>query len=263
MKFLDHLDRIVRPVAIPNLTEILVAGQAATFLLVMFDPNLGNQLSLIWNKVFEGEIWRPITFLFFPPAWGIFVIFYFYIFIFMGRALEEHWGTVRYNTYFYLGAIFTLACGLFLPSMPFTGLYFEASLFLAFATLNPNYEFLIMLVIPVKVKWLAMIQGLGYLLVLSTGMNPASMMALASIGNYLVFFTGDLVRSVTRFRTRAKFAAAQMTERRGNHHARHRCSICGIDSKSHPFEDFRYCSKCDGEFAYCELHLHEHEHRDR
>ena len=261
MKFLDHLDRIVRPIAIPKLTEILVAGQVVTLLLTMFDPKLTGQLTLVWSKVLGGEVWRLISFLFSPPEMGLFVIIYFFLFLFLGRTLEEHWGTVRYNAYFYLGALLTLACAALLPQRPFTGLYFEASLFLAFATVYPHYELLVMLVIPIKVKWLAMFQGAMYLLVLFSGFTPESMMVLASIGNYLIFFAGDLIRGVTRGRTRAKMNANDPRKTRSSSAARHRCVVCGVNSKTHPFEDFRYCSKCDGELAYCEVHLHEHEHQ--
>ena len=148
MKILDTIDRIVRPIAIPNLTEVLVFGQVGTFLLTMLEPAFAEQLPLVWSKVFEGEVWRLVTFVFFPPAWGLLVIFYFYIFMMLGKSLENHWGIVRFNAYFYLGALFTLLAGLVVPDYPVTGLYFESTVFLAFATLNPNFEFLIMFVIP-------------------------------------------------------------------------------------------------------------------
>ena len=260
MKLIDSLDRVVRPIAIPNLTEILVVGQVVTFIMAQMDPNLLGHLDLVWDRVFDGQVWRLISFLFYPPEMGLFVIIYFTVFWFLGRILEQYWGTVRYNTYFYLGTLLTILCALCLPSQSFNGLFFEASLFLAFATVNPNYTFLAMLVIPVKAKWLAMFQGFMYLLVLASGFTPASMMVLASIGNYLIFFGGDLLRSVTRVRSRAKHAANQMHQQLQSEKPRHRCAVCGIDSKSHPFEDFRYCSKCGGELAYCELHLHDHQH---
>ena len=41
---------------------------------------------------------------------------------------------------------------------------------------------------------------------------------------------------------------------------RHRCVSCGIDSNTHPKMEFRYCSKCDGQCAYCEDHLRDHQH---
>lgn len=260
MKLLEKLDRIVQPIAITNLTEVLVFGQIGMMLATFMQPNLAQQTVLVWSKVFEGEVWRLLTFLFYPPPIGIFVIFYFLIFMMIGKSMEQYWGPVRYNVYFYLGAILTAFAGLLVPDQFVTGLFFQASLFLAFAVINPNYEFLIMFVIPVKVKWLALLQGLFYLLTLSTGINSASLMATAAIGNFLIFFAGDLLQQVKRFKDRAKFTGMQMQETRPTHLARHTCAACGINSNDDPFEDFRYCSKCDGEKAYCQKHLHDHQH---
>ena len=95
---------------------------------------------------------------------------------------------------------------------------------------------------------------------LTSGVISAQLMVLASLGNYLIFFGGDLVRSVTRLKSRAKWTANQMSEVKRTSVARHKCTICNIDSNSNPFEDFRYCSKCDGQHAYCEKHLRDHEH---
>lgn len=261
MKLLEKLDRIVRPIAIPNLTEVLVFGQVGMMLASFMRPGLSQQTALVWSKVFEGEVWRLITFLFYPPPIGILVIFYFLIFMMIGKSMEQYWGIIRYNVYFYLGAILTAVAGLIVPDQFVTGLFFQASLFLAFAVINPNYEFLIMFVIPVKVKWLALLQGLYYLVTLSTGINSASLMASAAIGNFLIFFGGDLLQQVKRIKHRAKFTGMQMQEKRATHLARHTCAVCGKNSNDDPFEDFRYCSKCDGEKAYCETHLRDHEHQ--
>lgn len=260
MKLLEKLDRIVRPIAIPNLTEVLVFGQVGMMLAFFLRPELFERSSLVWSKVLEGELWRLVSFLFFPPAMGIFVIFYFLIFMMIGKAMEQHWGIVRYNVYFYLGALLTMLSGLVVPDQPITGLFFQASLFLAFAVINPNYEFLIMFVIPVKVKWLAMLQGIIYLLTILSGLNSTSLMATAAIGNFLIFFGGDLLGQVKRIKRRAKASGMQMQENRSSHLARHTCVVCGKNSKDDAFEDFRYCSKCDGQQAYCEDHLRDHEH---
>ena len=260
MKFLDKLDRFVRPIAIANLTEVLIVGQVGMMLASFTRPDLVERSTLVWSRVWEGEVWRLVTFFFFPPPLGLLVIFYFFLFMFMGKALEQHWGTVRYNLYFYLGALLTMLVGLVLPDQPITGMYFQATVFLAFAVLNPNHELLIMLVIPVKVKWLAALQAFSYLMILMSGFNSASLMVMASLGNFLIFFAGDLLGKVKRLRHRAKHTGMQIQENRRSQVARHRCTICQIDSHSHPLEDFRYCSKCEGEHAYCESHLRDHEH---
>lgn len=42
---------------------------------------------------------------------------------------------------------------------------------------------------------------------------------------------------------------------------RHRCVVCGKTDISHPDMTFRYCSKCQGSYEYCEEHIHNHEHK--
>ena len=261
MKLLEKLDRIVRPVAIPNLTEILVVGQVATLLLTLLEPGFTENMTLVWERVFEGQVWRLVTFIFFPPDWGLFLVIYFYLFLFMGKTLEEYWGTVRYNSYFYIGTVTTLLVGLIVPSESFTGFYFQSTVYLAFATLHPNFVLHLMFVLPVKVKWLALLQFFTYFLMLSSGTSAVRLMVVAALSNYFMFFGGDLFRSLVRVRTRAKWAASQMQQNKRDQVARHMCAVCGIDSNSHPREDFRYCSTCEGEFAYCESHLRDHVHK--
>lgn len=259
MKLLDRLDRIVRPIAIPNLTEILLFGQVAMLFAQFADPALAERSSLVWSRVLEGEVWRLLTFFFIPPPLDLFVIFYFLLFMMMGKSLENYWGTVRYSLYFYLGGLLTILCALLVPDQPVTGAFFQATVFLAFATLNPNYELMIMFVLPVKVKWLAMLQAISYLLILTSGVLSAQLMVFASLGNYLLFFAKDLYGHFATMQNRAKQNANEIKAKQRAALPRHKCATCGIDSNTHPREDFRYCSKCGGELAYCEQHLRNHE----
>ena len=41
---------------------------------------------------------------------------------------------------------------------------------------------------------------------------------------------------------------------------RHRCAVCGRTDVDFPELEFRFCSKCDGNFEYCQDHLFTHEH---
>lgn len=261
MKPLEILDRIVRPIAIPNLTIILVVGQAAMFALSYVEPELVGRAPLVWSKVFEGEVWRLITWVFFPPNAGPLTIFYFLIFHMIGNVLENTWGTVRYCAYLYLGSVLTALVALIYPNSEFNGLFLELTVFLAFATHHPDYEFLIFFILPVKVKYLAMIQAAYYGFgILFSGMQERLTLT-AALANYLIFFGPTLVgmirgkSSQMKRRTRAAAVASLSNDR-----PRHQCAVCGIDSRTHPRMDFRYCSKCDNEKAYCEAHLGNHDH---
>jgi len=258
MKLLDRLDRLVRPVAIPNLTQILIAGQVFLFVAFLADNTLIQRAWLQWDQVIQGEVWRLLTFLFVPittnPIWLFFALYIFYIF---GTALEQIWGTLRYNTFLYLGALLTVASAAILPGYPVTGAFLEGTVFLAFATYNPNFELRLFFVLPVKVKWLAWIQAAIYTLSFLSGSWSVRLMVFASVGNYLIFFAPMVVQRGKNMVRRKQWEAKQV---RVGDQPRHTCAVCGINSNTHPNEDFRYCSKCDGEKAYCEQHLRNHEH---
>ena len=48
-----------------------------------------------------------------------------------------------------------------------------------------------------------------------------------------------------------------------NHYAggaRHRCAVCGRTELDDPNLEFRYCSRCNGDYEYCQDHLFTHTH---
>lgn len=258
MKFLERLDRIVRPIAVPNLTVIIIAGQVLMLFASAGNPQLLSRAKLVWDDVLAGEVWRLITFFFVPPGMSvIFLLFFFLIFYWMGTSLEQFWGIVRYNTFLWLGAVLTLAAAAVVHDQPVTGAFLEGTVFLAFATYNPNVELRLFFVLPVKIKWLAWLQAIGYTMAFLAGPMSVRLMVLASIGNYLIFFAPSLFGRVKNLQRRMQWDARQYD--RGSA-PRHTCTTCGIDSNSHPRMDFRYCSQCDGEYAYCEQHLRNHQH---
>jgi hypothetical protein len=258
MKFLELLDRVVRPIAIPNLTQIIIAGQAMLFLASLSDPTMVTRATLVWSQVLQGEVWRLVTFLFIPPTssplWLFFALYIFYLF---GTSLEQYWGVVRYNGFFWLGLILTVAVAALVPNAAFAGTFLSGTVFLAFATINPNFTLNLFLILPVKVKWLAWFQAAGYGFIFLKGGWVDKLAILASVGNYLIFFAPQVVNWFRHRYRRKQWEARQF---KPGSTARHTCAVCGIDSNSHPQMEFRYCSKCGGEKAYCEEHLRNHQH---
>ena len=41
---------------------------------------------------------------------------------------------------------------------------------------------------------------------------------------------------------------------------RHKCAVCGRTELDDDSLEFRFCSKCDGNYEYCSEHLYTHEH---
>ena len=258
MKYLDFLDRLVRPIAIPNLTQLLIAGQVLMFLAAMTKPAVIGQAELVWTLVLQGEVWRLLTFLFIPvsfsPLWLFFALYIFYMF---GTALEQYWGVVRYNAFLWLGALLTIAATALVPNVPVTGAFLYGTVFLAFASYNPDFTLNLFFILPVKVKWLAWFQAAGYALMFVAGDWSIKLTVLASVGNYLIFFAPTVVSWVRNRQRRMKWESRQY---KPGSQPRHTCAVCGINSDTHPTADFRYCSKCGGDKAYCEDHLRNHEH---
>ena len=255
---LERLDRIVRPVAVPNLTMFIIAGQVLMFLASFNDNTLPGRAMLVWDLVLTGEVWRLLTFFFVPFTQDpIFLLFAYLIFYMMGNALESHWGVVRYNVFLWLGAALTIAAAGVVHDQPVSGRFLQGTVFLAFATINPDFELRLFFFLPVKVKWLALIQVAGYLLAMVSGSWAVALMVLASVGNYLVFFASGLVSRVRNSARRAQWERKQLDTAAV---PRHTCTTCGVDSNVAPRMDFRYCSQCEGEHAYCENHLRDHQH---
>ncbi len=260
MKLLERLDRMVRPIAIPNLTMVLIAGQGLTFLATarrrgdavadvagLGQRHGGRSLAVGHVSVRARGSTSPI-----------FLLFALYIFYIFGTSLDRHWGFVRYNTFLLLGTVLTIAAAGVAHDQPVTGAFLGGTVFLAFATYNPNYELRLFFVLPVKVKWLAWLQVFGYTMALVSGPMAVRIMVLASIGNYLVFFAPTVIERVHHWRRRVDWNSRQFKP--GNA-PRHVCAVCGVNSNTHPDMDFRYCSKCGGQLAYCEDHLRDHEHK--
>lgn len=258
MTLLDKLERRFGRWAVPNVTVGLIVGQVFVYVMEQIQPGGLDNIALIPNRVLEGEVWRLVSFVFEPGEWSpIWVFFFWYIFYFMGTSLEQTWGTFRYNVYLLIGWFATVAASFLVPDMPASVTFLQGSVFLAFAWLYPDFVFYIFFILPVKVKWLAMLQWVFYFLAMAFGPPVVKALTLASVANFLVFFGKSILLRMRAGRRRM----AQRSERiRAKNKARHCCRICGITELTHPDEDFRYCSKCEGAQCYCSAHLRNHQH---
>jgi hypothetical protein len=261
MSLLNRLERLFGRFALENVSLYLVAGQVFVFLMAMLGRDFTGLIALRADLVFAGEYWRPFTFIFDPPlASPVFIAFAWYMFYLMGSALEHFWGVFRYNLFLFLGWLFTVGVAFAVPHVVVTNLFAAGSVFLAFAYLNPDFELLIFFILPVKVKWIALIQWVGYAFLLVVESWPGRLMVLASIGNFLVFFSGDIVRRMRSGRRRMAQQTRQFSAKNDPEEPRHRCHTCGKTDLSHPQMEFRYCSKCAGEECYCSEHIANHVH---
>ena len=259
MKLIDYLDRKIGRFAVPNLTIYLIAGQSFFYLMYM-TGKLDHGSTYFSAALLEsGQWWRIFTLPFDPPRQSlIFTLFAWYFFYLMGSALEEHWGAFRYNAYLLLGCILTVAVSFLVPAYPVSNAFLAGSIFLAFATLFPDFQILLFFVLPVKIKWLALLASLGYVYQFLFGDWAVRLMVLAAVGNYLLFFARDIYLTARYGRRQLVKKATRFT--RNDERPGHRCTTCGITDKSHPDMDFRYCPQCAGQYGYCSQHIFSHEH---
>ena len=258
MKLSDRLERWFGRFAIPQLTLVLLTGQVACFVIGHLKPEFLTLLPLVPSLVFRGEIWRLVTFVYFPPdIHPIFAFFAFYLFYLMGTALESEWGEFRYNAYLFIGCVLTVAVAFFTPDVPTTNAFVAGSIFLAFAFLYPNVEFYLFFVLPVKVKYLAGLTWVLYGLSFVFGQWPERTAILASVGNFFLFFGKDIVAHMkgAKHQMEAKTRLIQDLVR-----SFHTCETCGITEKINSQMDFRVCTDCKPGREYCMSHLHTHTH---
>lgn len=259
MKFLDKLDRRFGRFAIPNLTVLLIIGQSLTFVLATAKPQFLHDLYFDPRLVLQGEVWRLLTFMIYPPSSTAFlVLIALYVFYLMGTALEAQWGIFRYNVYVFTAYIATVIAATISPFGQTTNIYITTSVFLAFAYLFPNFEFLLFFVLPIKVKYLAMITWAIYAFSLIFAPNWLTrLLIVASVLNFFLFFGRDIVRGVKAYQRRTAYDGKMQ---RSHEETIHRCTACGMTEKESREAVFRVCSKCSDGQEYCELHIRDHEH---
>lgn len=259
MGLIDTLEKKLRRYAVHNVTLSLIIGQVVFFLFDLAGRFIFERVVLIPDRVLAGEWWRLITFLFIPPFTTpmIFIFFAWYLFYLMGSALEGHWGAFRYNLFLLIGYVVTVAVTFLFPDSIATNIFIGGSVFLAFAYLYPDFQLYIFFIIPVKIKWLAILTWLGYAYQIITGSWSTRLLVLASITNFLLFFGNDLLWRMKTGNRKMVFQSKQFTN---TGEPFHKCAVCGITDQSHPQMEFRYCSDCGG-LGYCTDHIFSHEHK--
>jgi len=260
MSLLDTLERKFRHYAIPNLTLYLIIGQVVFFVFHLAGNFILERVVLIPELVLAGEWWRLFTFLLIPPLTNpIFAFFAWYFFYLMGGALEGHWGDFRYNVFLLTGYILTVAVSFLYPFYAATNLFIVGSVFLAFAFLYPDFQVYIFFILPVKMKWLALLTWIGYGYQFAVGSWPTRLLVAASIGNFFLFFGKDILR---RMKSGNRKMVTKTKDIADAQKAFHRCAVCGITDQSHPSMEFRYCPECGG-IGYCKDHIQNHTHRKK
>lgn len=257
--WIDKLEKRFGKFCIKNLMYYITILTAFVYILGMIDENrIISKLYLIPQLVMQGEVWRLLSFIIVPPSTGfIWIIFALYLYYMIGSGLERAWGSFKFNVYYLLGMIVTIIVS-FLTGAPSGAWYLNSSLFLAFAMVYPEVEFLIFFVLPVKVKYLGYLNGalIAYEFITASSISQR-LLVIAPVISFFIFFAPYMFNNKKRKHKSKK-------RRRASHlevvRPRHICSVCGITDEDNPKMEFRYCSKCKDHRCYCTDHIKNHTH---
>ncbi|MGN0779932.1 MAG: hypothetical protein ACI4MJ_12325 [Aristaeellaceae bacterium] len=192
-QLVNRLERKLGRFAIRDLMTIIVMGMAAVFAINTFTPlNLSSLLAFNKAAILRGQVWRLVTFIFIPPNSSLLMmVFALYFEWLVGSALSNQWGAFRFNLYYLTGMLGTILAGCITGYA--TNSYLNLSLFLGFACLYPDFEVNVFFLLPVKVKYLALLSAAGLVYSLIVGTMASRLALVMALLNLLLFFSGDLV----------------------------------------------------------------------
>ena len=292
---MSNFERRFGRYAIKNLTIKLIICYVIGFILYYapITSNILGYLTLNPHYILRGQIWRLVTWILVPPVatsgGNIFltlIMLYFYYSI--GTTMENVWGSYKYNLYILTGFILMIIASFITYGVVYfqygnlgaeyvatqmdiialfymTSYYINMSILLAFAATFPDNVVLFMFIVPLKMKWLGIFYG-GYLIFQAVtaviqGQFWVFFPIIASLLTFAIFwFSGGRLmhlrpREVKRrnnFKRSVKMTPPGIT--------RHKCAFCGRTEEDDPNLEFRFCSKCNGNYEYCQDHLFTHEH---
>ncbi len=245
--------------------EIIPATQKLVYWLQL-EPGL----------ILKGQVWRLFTWVLCTGGqdniFWILISLYFYYSI--GRTLEQVWGAYRYNVYIFSGLFYTVV-GAFLMYgiLSFIGYqdaniggffstyYVCMSIFLAFAATFPEMEVMLMFILPIKVKVLGIVYVIMMVIPMIGGGLFVAIPIVASLFNFIIFFfTGRKRIGISRRQQQERVQFRAKMREAQSEPVKHKCAICGRTNVSNPELSFRFCSKCNGNYEYCEDHLFTHKH---
>ncbi|MFV1994326.1 MAG: hypothetical protein ACC661_02725, partial [Verrucomicrobiales bacterium] len=254
--------------AISGLIRMVASFQLLVFIMFAINEHFRFAINLDPEKILKGEVWRLVTYVFIPrTSSGIWVLIQVWFLWFISDGIERAWGSFRLNLYF-LGSMLSLTLGCFLLRTIlinlgvdtgylserggdlYTGEFLYHSLFLAFAVIYPNQVIQFMLILPIKIKYLAWVLG-GYLALLFFQGGPNTILIPFSLLPFALYTIPTAIKKL-KLRTR-------VAERRSEYQAKslptddafHHCSECGKTEADDAHLEFRvtaegeeYCQPC-------------------
>lgn len=271
MGFINKVERKFGRFSVSGIVRVIAGFQFLVWCLLWFDRGFLKYLVLDPSKIMHGEVWRVVSFALVPswqsagmdaageatylPSFWTLIAIYFLFFI--GEGLEQAWGSFKTNLYVFggilgcvLGAFVTYLLFIQEPSDLFAFIistYASTALFssilFAFACFYPNLEIRLMLVIPIKMKWVALMNA-GFILL--SIIRPGSMLftifTLCALSAFFIVYVPQLLFYLKHRSTVAARKARFESGRISDEEPLHRCDKCGTTDLESPELEFRVSS---------------------
>lgn len=197
MNILNKLERKFGRFGIDNLMLYIVIGTAIVYAFQYLFPTL-PLLQYLWfdrDAILGGQVWRIVSFVFLPEGGNpINMLFWLFLYWHIGSNLEGYWGTFRFNLFYFSGVIFSIIGG-FLTGFA-TSYYINLSLFLAMAAVAPDMELRLFYILPVKMKWLALVYVIMIIHSFTLVGWGGRIAIVISLLNVILFFGSGFIRKL-------------------------------------------------------------------
>ena len=255
---------------IRNLMMYISIANVAFWVLGAINRPFLSYLSFDAAAILHGQVWRLVTFMLYPPSTGLLAFIAFYFYYWIGSTLEQYWGSGQFTIYFFSGVILTILYGFLIyfitgSNVRLDSQYIYLSMFFSFAALFPDMQVLFMFLIPIKMKYLAIVDAVFFALAVITNPFPVNLLPVVAVLNFFLFCGGDLLgrvrpnrasRSTVNFRKESRRIRREQQSRLYTH----KCAVCGRTDVDYPNLEFRYCSRCQGYHCFCIDHINNHIH---
>ena len=197
MSLLDKIERKCPWLRFSNLYMYMTAIFLLGLIMNIFNPLFYIfYLSLDVDKILSGQVWRLVTFIFYPLSNSSSIILSFvliYVYYSLTKTLTMMWGSFKFNLYLLIGYL-SLIIGAFFSyfvlkdNIYIVPTYSFFSIIVAFALSFPDAYFYLYFIIPIKAKYFAYVEIVLYvILFLSSGV--ANRVAIVcSAANVFIFF---------------------------------------------------------------------------
>ncbi len=285
MHFMNKLERKFGRYAINGLMKYVVACYVIGYAIEYLRPAWISWLTLEPAYIIHGlQLWRLVSWVLIPPSRSniIFIVIMVILYYQLGTTLERTWGAFRFNCYIFGGVLYTIASAFVLyfayhgltGAYPLMGsgfgmYYINLTIFLAFACCYPDMKVMLYFIIPIKMKWMALVYAVFTVYDFVINSWPVRASIIGAAVNFLVFFlvvrkapmmSPKDIRRRRHFKAQMNRGRKTQTSKSGKTGAIHKCAICGRTELDDPNLVFRYCSKCKGNYEYCQEHLFTHQH---